>query len=104
MRGTDEVTNVVDEVNPNQMSFDNLSRLENKYESIVDNNDIDDVFDYIDELDDVEADNMLDWLKDNRPNIYKEYMGGADTIDDFANSGINMGISSLKHMTNKLKK
>lgn len=103
MRGTDEVTNVVDEVNPNQMSFDNLSRLENKYESIVDNNDIDDVLDYIDELDDVEADNMLDWLKDNRPNIYKEYMGGADTIDDFANSGINMGNIKSKAYDQQVK-
>lgn len=103
MRGTDEVTNVIDEVNPNQMSFDNLSRLESKYESIVDNNDIDDVFDYIDELDDVEADNMLDWLKDNRPNIYKEYMGGADTIDDFANSGINMGNIKSKAYDQQIK-
>ena len=103
IRGTDEVTNVVDEVNPNQMSFDNLSRLENKYESIVDNNDIDDVLDYIDELDDVEADNMLDWLKDNRPNIYKEYMGGADTIDDFANSGINMGNIKSKAYDQQIK-
>lgn len=103
MRGTDEVADVMGEVNPNQMSFDDLSRLENKFESIVNNNSVNDVFNYIDELDDIEADEMLDWLKDNNKPLYNRYMRSADTVDDFANSGISMGNIKSKAYDNDLR-
>lgn len=103
MRGTDEVADVMGEVNPNQMSFDDLSRLENKFESIVNNNSVNDVFNYIDELDDIEADEMLDWLKDNNKSLYNRYMRSADTVDDFANSGISMGNIKSKAYDNDLR-
>ena len=85
------------------MSFDDLSRLENKFENIVNNNSVNDVFNYIDELDDVEADEMLDWLKDNNKSLYNRYMRSADIVDDFANSGINMGNIKSKAYDQQIK-
>lgn len=103
LRNTDEVAENIGKVDNNQLSFDSLSRIENKYESIYNSNKLDDVFEYIDELDDVEADSMLDWLKSRDPLAYKKYMSGADTIDDFADTGVNVNKIKSKAYDKQIK-
>ena len=51
--------------------------------------DKDGLFEMLDNIDDDFSYDMLDWLKTNKPNLYKEYLGDIDNVDFHADNIIN---------------
>ena len=112
----DDVIEHTPNVDKNQMSFFNRNGNTNtymknitpntrKYEQWYDayNGNEDMLFDMIDGLSDSNSDSMLDWLKNRDPLAYKKYMSGADTIDDFADTGVNVNKIKSKAYDKQIK-
>ena len=71
--------------------------------------DIDELVRNIDDMDMKQADRMIDWLEENRPDIYKRYVDDFDDIDDYVADAIqeqnlNDFINSKKAPTPKVDK
>ena len=66
--------------------------------------DIDGLFEMLDNIDDDFSYGMLDWLEQNKPSVYKKYMGDIDNIDDMADIGITPKIDIPSDVIEKPKK
>lgn len=71
--------------------------------------DIDELVRNIDDMDMKQADRMIDWLEENRPDIYKKYVDDFNDIDDYVADAIqeqnlNDFINSKKTPTPKVEK